>query len=314
MNDEKDAKCAPNASGRQRGGMDKPMNNELSRTRPLIIHRSSFITSLTLPAPAKLNLFLHVTGRRRDGYHELQTVFRLLVFEDTVHLSRRRDGELRMARPTPGVAPDDDLALAAARALQKETGCSLGAEIRIDKRIPAGAGLGGGSSNAASVLKGLNTLWELGLDDARLARIGVELGADIPVFLRGRDAWAEGVGEKLTPLRLPPAWYLLVFPPLSISTAGIFSDPDLKRDRAPLTPDAWRADPAQAVNDCEPVVLNRHPEMADIKHELEKHGPARMSGTGSTFFLAFPDFKSARAVGIALGSRYNIALTPARGC
>lgn len=272
------------------------------------------MSNLTLPAPAKLNLFLHITGRQGDGYHQIQTVFRLLAFEDTVHLSRRRDGGLHMTSPTPGVAPDRDLAMAAARALKEDTGCSHGADIRIDKRIPAGAGLGGGSSDAASVLRGLNTLWELGLDDARLAQIGVRLGADVPVFLGGRDAWAEGVGEKLMPFKLPPAWYVLVFPPLSIATGGVFADPELTRDRAPLTPQVWRDDPGSAINDCEPVVLKHHPELATLKHELGKYGPARMSGSGSTFFLEFPDFEPARTVGIALGSRYNIALTPARGC
>lgn len=270
--------------------------------------------SITLHAPAKLNLFLHVTGRRADGYHELQTVFRLLSFGDTVHLSYRDDGGLRMSRPTPGVASDRDLALRAAFALKQASGYPLGADIRIDKRVPVGAGLGGGSSNAAAVLKGLNRLWGLELDARALARIGLELGADVPVFLGDRDAWAEGVGERLIPLELPPAWYVLAFPGSAIATAEVFSDPELKRNRAPVTPESWSADPSAAVNDCEEVVLRRHPELVEFRRGLEAAGAVRMSGTGSTFFLSFPDEKSARDAGAGLGKRYNIVITPSRRC
>lgn len=188
------------------------------------------------PAPAKLNLFLRILGRRADGYHRLQTVFRLLDFGDTVWLRPRADGLIqRIGDSAPGVAEADDLAVRAAKLLQSEANCTQGAEIRIEKRIPTGAGLGGGSSDAASVLVGLSRLWGLDWPPDRLAALGLRLGADVPVFVQGRNAWAEGVGEQLQPIALAPAWYLLVHPGVHAATAALFAAADLTRDAAPLT-------------------------------------------------------------------------------
>ncbi|HWU70755.1 MAG TPA: 4-(cytidine 5'-diphospho)-2-C-methyl-D-erythritol kinase, partial [Pseudoxanthomonas sp.] len=186
------------------------------------------------PAPAKLNLFLQITGRRADGYHELQTVFRLLGWGDTVRLRIRDDGQIRrVGESVPGVAEADDLLVRAARLLQMESNCSQGADISVEKRIPAGGGFGGGSSDAATVLVALSRLWGLDFDLDRLAALGLRLGADVPVFVRGENAWAEGVGEKLVPIDLPPAWYLLVDPGLHVPTAGLFQAHDLTRNAAP---------------------------------------------------------------------------------
>jgi 4-diphosphocytidyl-2-C-methyl-D-erythritol kinase len=190
----------------------------------------------TWPAPAKLNLFLRIVGRRADGYHLLQTVFRLLGWGDTLRLRIREDGRIeRLGDLPPAMDPARDLAVRAAELLRNEANCHLGADIFVEKRIPAGAGFGGGSSDAATVLVALDALWgtDLGLD--RLADLGLALGADVPVFVRGHDAWAEGVGERLTPVDLPPAWYLLADPGVHASTAGLFQAPELTRDAAPAT-------------------------------------------------------------------------------
>ena len=188
------------------------------------------------PAPAKLNLFLHITGRRPDGYHALQTAFRLLDWGDTVCLRPRTDGVIaRVGTGAAGVAEADDLLVRAANLLQKESKTHLGVDIGIEKRIPMGGGFGGGSSDAATVLVALDRLWAQGLGEERLATLGVALGADVPVFVRGRNAWAEGVGERLTPLELPPAWYVLASPGVHAATASLFQAPDLTRDAAPVT-------------------------------------------------------------------------------
>ena len=186
------------------------------------------------PAPAKLNLFLQITGRRDDGYHELQTVFRLLDWGDTVFLRPRADGAVvRIGAGAAGVLESDDLLVRAAKILQSEANCSEGVDIGIEKRIPMGGGFGGGSSDAATVLVALNRLWGLDFDSERLAALGLRLGADVPVFVHGRDAWAEGVGERLTAIELPPAWYVLASPGVHASTAGLFQAPDLTRNAAP---------------------------------------------------------------------------------
>ena len=195
------------------------------------------------PAPAKLNLFLHVIGRRGDGYHQLQTLFRFVDHGDSLRFSPRRDGALRLVRPLPGVPPETDLCLRAARLLREATGCRQGADILVDKRLPMGGGLGGGSSDAATVLLALNHLWRLGLSRQRLQALGLALGADVPVFLFGRNAFAEGIGEILHPVDLPPAWYVVLEPPVAVPTAAIFSAPELKRDTPAISPDAfspWR--------------------------------------------------------------------------
>ncbi|MFC3657502.1 4-(cytidine 5'-diphospho)-2-C-methyl-D-erythritol kinase [Xanthomonas hyacinthi] len=241
------------------------------------------------PAPAKLNLFLQITGRRADGYHELQTVFRLLDWGDTVHLRLRGDGVVaRRGASAPGVAEADDLLVRAARLLQKEAKIAQGVDIRIEKRIPTGGGFGGGSSDAATALVALNALWRAGLDEDALAALGLALGADVPVFVRGRDAWAEGVGERLTPLPLPPACYVLADPAVHVPTAALFQAPDLTRDAAP----AKMADFVSGFllgNAFEPVLLRREPAIQATFQALAQIGTPRLTGSGSGCFVEFAD-------------------------
>ncbi|MBV6844320.1 4-(cytidine 5'-diphospho)-2-C-methyl-D-erythritol kinase [Xanthomonas campestris pv. paulliniae] len=239
------------------------------------------------PAPAKLNLFLQITGRRADGYHLLQTVFRLLDWGDTVHLRVRRDGQIRrLGESLPGVSEDDDLVIRAARLLQSAAGTQAGAEIRVDKRIPAGGGFGGGSSDAATVLVALNALWGLGLAADVLAELGLQLGADVPVFVRGRNAWAEGVGEQLTPISLPEAAYLLVDPGVHVPTPALFRSQELTRDAAP----AKIADFASGSlldNAFEPVLRRREPAVEAVFQALSRVGKPRLTGSGSGCFVEF---------------------------
>ncbi|MGN6518819.1 MAG: 4-(cytidine 5'-diphospho)-2-C-methyl-D-erythritol kinase [Dokdonella sp.] len=247
------------------------------------------------PAPAKLNLFLHIVGRRADGYHLLQTVFHLLDRGDTVRLRLRGDGAIRRIDPLPGVGAEQDLAIRAARALQASSGTTLGADIAIDKRIPMGGGLGGGSSDAASTLVGLDALWGCGLGENRLAQIGLGLGADVPVFVRGRSAWAEGVGERLTPVDLPPNWYVVVDPGVMVPTAALFQAPELTRDAAHLTIPLFLSG-ATTVNVFEPVVRERHAAVAAALDWLARHGAARLSGSGGCVFVAVASREAAQAV------------------
>ncbi len=239
------------------------------------------------PAPAKLNLFLQITGRRADGYHLLQTVFRLLDWGDTVHLRVRRDGQIRrLGESLPGVSEDDDLVIRAARLLHSAIGTQAGAEIRVDKRIPAGGGFGGGSSDAATVLVALNALWGLGLAADVLAELGLQLGADVPVFVRGRNAWAEGVGEQLTPISLPEAAYLLVDPGVHVPTPALFRSQELTRDAAP----AKIADFASGSlldNAFEPVLRRREPAVEAVFQALSRVGTPRLTGSGSGCFVEF---------------------------
>jgi 4-diphosphocytidyl-2-C-methyl-D-erythritol kinase len=248
-------------------------------------------------APAKLNLFLHVTGRRADGYHDLQTIFRLIDLCDDVYLQATDDGAIRRDPPPtdPGLAEladADDLAVRAARLLQEDSGSSRGARIHVVKRIPSGGGLGGGSSDAATVLKGLNSLWQLGYHEDRLAALGLQLGADVPVFVRGRDAWAEGRGEQLTPVALPPCWYVVVRPPVSVPTGPLFADPQLRRDAPRVSWDDFLA--GRTTNDFEPVVRRRYPAVAEALDWLGSHGAARLTGTGSCLFAPFATEVQAR--------------------
>lgn len=256
------------------------------------------------PAPAKLNLFLRILGRRDDGYHELQTVFQLLDWGDSVFLRPRSDSRLVLERGAPGVPPDLDLGLRAARLLQREAGAG-GADIRIEKQIPFGAGLGGGSSDAASVLVGLNALWNLGLDQDQLAGIGLELGADVPVFVRGQSAWAEGLGECLTPLALPQRWYLLLFPPVQIATAELFRSPELTRNGERATITGFVSQELMD-NAFTPLVRAMAPSVDSALTLLERFGAARMSGTGSTCFLAFDTEAGARAVALECADRFPV--------
>jgi 4-diphosphocytidyl-2-C-methyl-D-erythritol kinase len=236
------------------------------------------------PAPAKLNLFLHVTGRRADGYHELQTVFQLLDLCDTLTISLRKDGLIERPAGAAGVAPEADLTLRAARALQQLTGTRQGAELRVHKRIPQGAGLGGGSSDAATTLLALNVLWGCGLSLDELATLALPLGADVPVFVRGSSAWAEGIGERLTPVALPEAWYVIIYPGVGVSTRQVFQSAELTRNSPLITIRAFFQSGGR--NDCEPVVRARSPEVAAALDWLGREGNARLTGTGSCVFLA----------------------------
>ncbi|WP_045739203.1 4-(cytidine 5'-diphospho)-2-C-methyl-D-erythritol kinase [Xanthomonas sp. MUS 060] len=246
------------------------------------------------PAPAKLNLFLQITGRRADGYHQLQTVFRLLDWGDTVSVRPRADGVVARIGPSvAGVAEADDLLVRAAVLLQKEANIAKGVDIRVEKRIPAGGGFGGGSSDAATVLLVLNTLWGAGLDEDALARLGLSLGADVPVFVRGHDAWAEGIGERLTPIVLPPAWYVVVDPGVHVPTATLFQSEDLTRDAAPAKIGDFVSGFLLG-NAFEPVLLRREPAVHAAFQALARIGTPRLTGSGSGCFVEFADRAAAQ--------------------
>ena len=242
---------------------------------------------LTLPAPAKLNLMLHITGRRADGYHELQTLFQFLDYGDELSFRLREDGQIRLLTELPGVDHDSNLIVRAARMLQRESGCTLGADIQLTKRLPMGGGIGGGSSDAATTLLGLDHLWNTGLGEDRLAELGLNLGADVPVFVRGRAAFAEGVGERLQPVDLPEPWFLVIAPQVSVSTAEIFADPELTRNTPAITVRSLLAGGGH--NDCQPVVEKRYPEVRNALSLLNKFVQARMTGTGACVFGSFPN-------------------------
>jgi 4-diphosphocytidyl-2-C-methyl-D-erythritol kinase len=246
------------------------------------------------PAPAKLNLMLHVVGRRADGYHELQTLFQFLTRSDWLYFDVDDQSGVRLAGQPAGVPGDADLCVRAATLLRKATGCTSGVTIYNDKRLPIGGGLGGGSSDAATTLRVLNRLWGLDLPVAELARLGLTLGADVPVFIHGEAAWAEGVGEILIPVTPPEAWYLVLVPPVSISTAAVFSDPGLTRD-TPRTkiPDLLSG---ELRNDCEAVVRRSYPEVDAALDWLNRYSPARLTGTGACVFAAFDTEADAQRV------------------
>jgi 4-diphosphocytidyl-2-C-methyl-D-erythritol kinase len=262
------------------------------------------------PAPAKLNLFLHITGRRPDGYHELQTLFQFLDHGDELRFHPAPAGRIERLRPLPGVPEEQDLCLRAARLLRDYAGVRAGVAIELDKRLPLGGGLGGGSSDAATVLVALNRIWDAGLDTDQLAALGLRLGADVPVFVRGFAAWAEGVGERLTPVAPPEPWYLVVVPPVSVSTAAIFSDPELTRDTPPITIADFLSGAGH--NDCEPVVRRRFSAVDAVLTRLRDFGPARMTGTGSSLFLPLADAAEARALDARLPPDWKRFI--ARGC
>ncbi len=258
----------------------------------------------TWPAPAKLNLFLHVVGRRADGYHLLQTVFRFIDRADTLHFAPRDDGQIVLATPIPGVPPETDLTVRAARLLQEATGCRQGATIRLDKRLPMGGGLGGGSSDAATVLLALDHLWQTGLPRPQLEKIGLALGADVPVFIHGRNCFAEGVGERFSDLDLPPTAYLVLTPAVHVPTAAIFGAPDLKRDTPAITAAGWR--PGLGHNDLEAVACARFPAVAEHLAWLKRYAPAAMmTGSGACVFAAFADRNTAESVLSQLPSGMN---------
>jgi 4-diphosphocytidyl-2-C-methyl-D-erythritol kinase len=259
---------------------------------------------LTAPAPAKLNLFLLVTGRRPDGYHTLQTLFRFIDFSDTLRFRLRHDGNVHRTVPLPDVPESQDLIVRAALLLQSETGCRYGADIAIEKRLPLGGGLGGGSSDAATTLIVLNRLWGLRLSRERLQEIGLRLGADVPVFVFGRSAFAEGIGERLHAVEAPPAWYLVLVPPESVSTAEVFAALQLTRPVSPVTIRAFSEGCATSEhfgrNDLEAVVTRRYPAVARSLEWLRKFGPAAMTGSGGCVFCPFPTQAEAQRVQAAL--------------
>ncbi len=250
------------------------------------------------PAPAKLNLFLHVVGRRHDGYHLLQTVFRFLDFGDTLRCEPRTDGAIVRVDPLPGVPPESDLVVRAAVALRAATGSLTGVSLHLDKRLPMGGGLGGGSSDAATTLLALNRLWGTGLDSLQLQRIGLALGADVPIFVHGHAAFAEGVGEHFTDLALPPAWYLVLVPAVSVPTAEIFRSTQLRRDTSAILAGDWR--PGFGHNDLEPVACALYPEVGRHLEWLRQFGDARMSGSGACCFVTFGTEVAARTAMAAL--------------
>ena len=256
------------------------------------------------PAPAKLNLFLHVTGRRADGMHELQTLYQLLDWGDQLHIEAVPDGEIRRVTGHPDIAEAEDLGIRAARLLQAESGCRQGARIGVQKHIPLGSGLGGGSSDAATVLLALNELWACGLTRAELAGLGLKLGADVPVFVHGHSAWGEGIGEHLKPVELGERHYVLVFPGPGISTREVFNDPLLGRDTPRMEPD--KTELSACRNDCERVVLARHSGIRDVMADLAGYGNPRMTGTGSCIFLSTENKNAADSVTSRLKSRYNV--------
>ncbi len=258
------------------------------------------MSTLTCPAPAKLNLFLHVVGRRADGYHLLQTLFRFIDLNDTLHFTLRADGEVRRLNDVKNVPPEHDLCVRAARLLQQETGCKLGVDIELEKRIPMGGGLGGGSSDAATTLLALNRLWNLGLSRERLMQLGLTLGADVPVFVFGENAFAEGVGEQLQAYPLGEAWYVVLTPPVHVPTAQIFTHPELTRNTISMT---MRALPigqdfrvGQFGNDLQAVACKLYPQVAEYLGWLARFAPALMTGSGACVFAGFATEAEAQAV------------------
>jgi 4-diphosphocytidyl-2-C-methyl-D-erythritol kinase len=262
------------------------------------------LSSNAWPAPAKLNLFLHITGRRPDGYHDLQTLFQILDWGDELSFTVNDGGKISRVCNFNDVPEAEDICVQAANLLKARTGVKKGVHIKLHKRIPMGAGLGGGSSDAATVLCALNQLWSCGMTTRQLADLGLELGADVPVFVTGHSAWAEGRGEQLQTVSLGQRYYVLVFPGINVSTAEVFRNPSLKRDSKPLslTPDGL----GPGKNDCEAVALQMFPQLKKIRQDLSKWGQPRMSGTGSTFFLSFPDKKTAINTASELECRYNV--------
>ena len=250
-----------------------------------------------LPAPAKLNLFLHVTGRRADGLHTLQTLFRLIDYGDELDFTVRDDGVCRVRCDGAGIDEASNLVTRAALALREASGVSSGIDVRLRKRIPPGSGLGGGSSDAATTLHALNRIWGCGFGIERLGELGFSLGADVPVFVHGRSAWAEGAGERLTPVELPDAWYLVLLPQVEISTAELFAAPELTRSMCPITIDGYRT--GQGTNVFEPLVRQRFPRVAAVMDWLDDYrgsvGSAKLSGTGCAVFTEFDTREQALA-------------------
>ena len=250
--------------------------------------------STSWPAPAKLNLFLHITGRKADGYHLLQTVFQFIDLQDSISFDINQDPLIRRISSMPDVSEDDDLVIRAAKLLKQHTGCQLGVDVNVDKQIPEGGGLGGGSSDAATTLVALNKLWQLGLDKDELASLGLTLGADVPIFVHGHAAWAEGVGENLTNIEPNEDVYLLIHPGCAVPTAEIFNAADLTRNTPAITIRDFLEHGGS--NDCEKVVRNAYPEVDAALNWLNDFSPARLTGTGACLFSAFSTIERANQV------------------
>ncbi len=272
-------------------------------------------TRLSCPAPAKLNLFLHITGRRADGYHLLQTLFRFIDLHDTLHFDMRTDAVVHRVNAIEGVEAEQDLCVRAARLLQQETGCQLGVDINLEKRIPMGGGLGGGSSDAATTLLALNKLWDLGIGRERLMQLGLSLGADVPVFVFGQSAFAEGVGEELQAFPMPATWYVVLFPPVHVPTAKIFTHSELTRDSVSITMRAlsiWQTKHGsetsglQLRNDLQAVVCKLYPEVARHIDLLGLYGAAMMTGSGACVFAEFATREDAQSALSALQQAHQM--------
>jgi 4-diphosphocytidyl-2-C-methyl-D-erythritol kinase len=259
--------------------------------------------TITVSAPAKLNLFLHITGQREDGYHLLQTVFQFLDYADSITLDCREDGYINRVSELAGVSAEDDLVVKAAKLLQKHCDSPLGADISVDKILPMGGGLGGGSSNAASVLVGLNHLWGCGLNQDELMQLGVQLGADVPVFIYAQSAWAEGVGERLKPVDLPEKWFLVLKPQINVSTAEVFANSQLRRDCATITIRDFLA--GQTENVCEKPVREMYPEVDEALIDLAKFGKSQLTGTGACVFAAFDSKEEAEKALTELSKKWD---------
>lgn len=268
------------------------------------------MNSAAWPAPAKINRFLHVVGRRDDGYHLLQTLFQFLDMSDWLYFTRTTDGRVCRVGDVPGVSEAADLSVRAARLLQEATGCTSGVVIRLDKRLPTGGGLGGGSSDAATTLVALNEIWDTGLDEDALAGLGLRLGADVPVFVRGRAAWGEGIGERLVPVSLEEPWFLIVDPGVAVATARVFQAPELTRNSPRITISSFYAGGVR--NDCEPIVRWLYPEIGRALDWLEQFGAARLTGTGACIFAPFAQEHLARSALERLPRRWRGWVV--RGC
>lgn len=272
-------------------------------------HLTSHDTFYRFPSPAKLNLFLHIVGRRENGYHELQTVFQFLDHGDTIEIAVNPHGTINLLTPVPDVTTEDNLIYRAAVALKTVTQSPLGADIKIAKVLPMGGGLGGGSSNAATILLALNTLWHTGLSTQRLADIGLALGADVPIFVHGFTAFAEGIGEQLTPVDAPTPWYLVTKPDVSISTAAVFQAEHLPRNTAKISANDWLLSTCR--NDCQALVSELYPEVAKLLSWLVEYAPSQMTGTGACIFSCFNTKSEAEKVQSKLPP--NIASFIAKG-
>ncbi len=266
---------------------------------------------LKLPAPAKINLFLHICGQRDDGYHNLQTAFQFLDIADQLHFSLRDDGNINLNTVFPDIAAKDNLIIKAALALKHYTDCPLGADITIDKILPMGGGIGGGSSNAATTLLALNKLWGMNLKPDVLKSIGVKLGADVPIFIHGHAAWAEGIGEQLTNIDIEEKWYLLIIPDCHVSTAAIFSHSELTRDSKMKTIAAFLEQGRTSAfhNDCEPLVRKLYPEVDEALNVLSNFSEARMTGTGACIYASFDTREEAQQASAKIPKEFSTVIS-----